>query len=103
MRVLGLATRIFERQPNHLSPEDEAVMMFGGFLAFLDPPKDGAVPCIRKLLSCGVAIKVRPDIPEAHLAVCHPCHHCWQRCGTCVHAASLIRSCVRCIILTHKF
>lgn len=79
MRVLGLATRNFERQPENLRLEGEAVMTFNGFLAFLDPPKDCAVPCIRELLSCGIAIKVHPEIPEAHpVQGCHPSHYCWQ-------------------------
>ena len=43
-------------------------MMFCGFLAFLDPPKDCAVPCIHELHFRGVAVKVRPDVLEAHLA-----------------------------------
>ena len=67
--MLGLATRTFGRLPKDLSPEDEAVMMFCGFLAFLDPPKDCAVPCIRELHSRGIAVKVRPDALEAHHAM----------------------------------
>ena len=66
--MLGLATRTFERLPKDLSLEDEAAMMFCGFLAFLDPPKDCAIPCIHELHSRGVAVKVRPDVLEAHLA-----------------------------------
>lgn len=59
MRVLGLATKSFERLPKDLSREDEAEMVFRGFLAFLDPPKDCAIPCIRELHARGIAVKVR--------------------------------------------
>lgn len=58
MRVLGLSTRTFERPPKDLSREDETEMTFCGFLAFLDPPKDCAIPCIKELYGRAVAVKV---------------------------------------------
>lgn len=97
MRVLGLATRTFERLPQDLGPEDEAAMIFCGFLAFLDPPKDCAFPCIRELHSRGVAVKVLLYAFEAHLAIrpslsplrgemrkMFACCICMPYCASCV-------------------
>lgn len=41
-----------------MDPTDESRMLFRGFLAFVDPLKLSAIPCIKELYSRGVAIKV---------------------------------------------
>lgn len=60
LRVLGLATRVFSngKEGMEYSQEDENHMLFQGFLAFLDPPKESAGHAIRGLEARGVAIKV---------------------------------------------
>lgn len=67
--MVGLATKTFTKPLLRVSREDEAGMLFRGFLAFLDPPKESAIPCIKTLYGRGVSIKVGTDsIP---LLACH--------------------------------
>jgi Mg2+-importing ATPase len=56
-RVLALAYRDFEPRPAY-SKEDECNLVLTGYVAFLDPPKDSALPAIRALQQHGVSIKV---------------------------------------------
>jgi len=56
-RVLGLATRAFERQPSYRR-QDETDLCFAGFLLFLDPPKAGVRETLAALASRGIAVKV---------------------------------------------
>lgn len=58
LRVVGLATKTFTKPLVRVAREDEAGMLFRGFLAFLDPPKESAIPCISTLYQRGVSIKV---------------------------------------------
>ncbi|BDA47243.1 probable magnesium-transporting ATPase, P-type 1 [Coccomyxa sp. Obi] len=58
LRVVGLATKTFTKPLVRVAHEDEAGMLFRGFLAFLDPPKESAIPCINTLYERGVSIKV---------------------------------------------
>ncbi|CAL8460948.1 g479 [Coccomyxa elongata] len=60
LRVVGLATKTFIKPLGALrvDPTDESRMLFRGFLAFVDPLKLSAIPCIKELYSRGVAIKV---------------------------------------------
>ena len=57
LRVVGLATKTFTKLLVRVGREDEAGMLFRGFLAFLDPPKESAIPCIKTLYERGVSIK----------------------------------------------
>ena len=57
LRVVGLATKTFTKLLLRVEREDEAGMLFRGFLAFLDPPKESAIPCIKTLYDRGVSIK----------------------------------------------
>lgn len=57
LRVVGLATKTFTKLLLRVELEDEAGMLFRGFLAFLDPPKESAIPCIKTLYERGVSIK----------------------------------------------
>ena len=61
LRVVGLATKTFTRSPqaDGVTRDDESAMLFRGFLAFLDPPKESAIPCIKELYQRGIAIKVQ--------------------------------------------
>jgi Mg2+-importing ATPase len=56
-RVLALATRRVPAQARY-ARDDEAGMVFEGFLLFLDPPKAQAGQAVRDLASRGVRIKV---------------------------------------------
>jgi Mg2+-importing ATPase len=63
-RVLAIATRDTEPRGaavGHATPytkADECDLVLRGYVAFLDPPKDGAMPAIEALQRHGVAVKV---------------------------------------------
>ena len=63
LRVLALATRTMPKVQASFSREDEADLLFQGFLVFLDPPKLSALPAIHQLTKLGINIKV--------------CYHTW--------------------------
>jgi len=58
MRVLGLARKTLESAEKALSASDESAMIFMGYLAFLDPPKESAEAAIKVLGEYGVKVKV---------------------------------------------
>jgi P-type Mg2+ transporter len=57
-RVLGVASRDVEAACCHACVDDESALTFTGFLAFLDPPKEGAKAAIAELAGLGVTVKV---------------------------------------------
>lgn len=57
-RVLGIASRQEELDYAHIVVSDEAKLVFSGFLAFLDPPKESAKKALRDLAACGVLVKI---------------------------------------------
>ncbi len=57
-RVLGVAWRQVDLTHGHAIVDDEAELVFAGFAAFLDPPKESAAPVLRALAQSGVAVKV---------------------------------------------
>jgi len=57
-RVLAVAWREVEFDRQTASYADEADLTFAGFLAFLDPPKDGAREALAALAGLGVTVKV---------------------------------------------
>ncbi len=58
MRVLGVAWKNASATAGEFCVEHEANMVFMGYLAFLDPPKESAAQAIRAFRDCGVAVKV---------------------------------------------
>lgn len=56
-RVLALAYKDVAPRPTY-SKDDEKDLILKGYIAFLDPPKESAVPAIEALKRHGVAIKV---------------------------------------------
>jgi len=56
-RVLGLATRRVAPKVRY-GREDEAAMVFEGFLLFFDPLKDGIEATLRDLSGLGIAVKI---------------------------------------------
>lgn len=57
-RVLGVAWKKMESTEHHAVIDDETALVFAGFAAFLDPPKESAKPALAKLTQAGVAVKV---------------------------------------------
>jgi len=71
MRVLGLARKDVNTNSAALSVADENEMIFVGYLAFLDPPKDSATAAIKALNEFGVRVKVLTgDNDAVTVAVC---------------------------------
>lgn len=57
-RVLAVAWREVEADREHAHVGDETSLAFAGFLAFLDPPKQGAKEALAELAALGVAVKI---------------------------------------------
>ncbi|MBI3374608.1 MAG: magnesium-translocating P-type ATPase [Betaproteobacteria bacterium] len=57
-RVLGIAWRAVPADHPHAVVTDETELVFAGFAAFLDPPKQSAARAIASLAQHGVAIKI---------------------------------------------
>jgi len=56
-RVLGIAYKDLERKEAY-SKQDESDLILRGYVAFLDPPKETALPAIAALNRHGVAVKI---------------------------------------------
>ncbi|GAB7541781.1 magnesium-translocating P-type ATPase [Cupriavidus sp. 8B] len=57
-RVLGIASRQVGMDHAHAVVGDEAELVFAGFAAFLDPPKESAKVALAALAADGVAVKI---------------------------------------------
>jgi len=57
-RVLGIAWKKVPSDHQHAVVDDETALVFAGFAAFLDPPKDSAAKAIATLARDGVAVKI---------------------------------------------
>jgi Mg2+-importing ATPase len=57
-RVLGVSYRKIEDDRAHYSVADESDMIFLGFVAFLDPPKETAKESLELLTKAGVELKI---------------------------------------------
>ncbi|HUI45374.1 MAG TPA: magnesium-translocating P-type ATPase [Nitrospirota bacterium] len=57
-RVLGVAWKRVESIEHHAVIDDETALIFAGFAAFLDPPKESAQAALVKLTHAGVAVKI---------------------------------------------
>jgi Mg2+-importing ATPase len=57
-RVLGIASRQVGMDHPHAVVGDEAELLFVGFAAFLDPPKESAKAALAELAAAGVAVKI---------------------------------------------
>lgn len=57
-RVLGIAWRQVENEHPHAVVNDETKLVFSGFAAFLDPPKESAKKALADLADSGVSVKV---------------------------------------------
>lgn len=57
-RVLGIASRQVGMDHPHAVVGDETELVFAGFAAFLDPPKESAKAALAELAADGVAVKI---------------------------------------------
>jgi Mg2+-importing ATPase len=57
-RVLGVAYKKLKEEKSVYSIDDECDMVFMGFMAFLDPPKETAKESIRLLTQAGIELKI---------------------------------------------
>jgi Mg2+-importing ATPase len=57
-RVLGVAYKKLREEKNVYSINDESDMVFLGFVAFLDPPKETAKESLRLLSNAGIELKI---------------------------------------------
>ncbi len=57
-RVLGIAWKRVGLDHPHAVVDDETELVFAGFAAFLDPPKDSAATALSALAGAGVAVKI---------------------------------------------
>jgi P-type Mg2+ transporter len=57
-RVLGIASRQVEMDHTHAVVGDETELVFAGFAAFLDPPKESAKAAVAGLAADRVAVKI---------------------------------------------
>jgi len=57
-RVLGLATKAVDHNPQAYTKEEEKQMIFLGFVAFLDPPKPTVSQTIKDLKNLGIELKI---------------------------------------------
>ena len=72
LRVVAVAYREFESRPATYSFSDEDSLVFIGFVAFLDPPKESAEAAMRALNGHGVSVKVLTgDSDLIALNICH--------------------------------
>ena len=58
MRVIAVAQKTNPSPVGAFSVEDETDMVFMGYLAFLDPPKESTSRAIAALAECGVRVKI---------------------------------------------
>lgn len=57
-RVLALSTRVVEESKSLYKVDDEARMVFTGFVAFIDPPKESAKESLQLLRRSSIELKV---------------------------------------------
>jgi Mg2+-importing ATPase len=65
LRALGVAWRTVPADHDHCLIADETALRFAGLLAFLDPPKAGAMEAIHDLEEIGVDVKIVTGDSEA--------------------------------------
>ncbi len=57
-KVLGIAWKTVASDHNHAVVDDETELVFAGFAAFLDPPKESAGAAIKALTQSGISVKI---------------------------------------------
>lgn len=75
LKVLGIARRAVAPDHPHALVDDESALIFVGFVAFADPPKETAAAALQQLAGSGVAVKVLTGDSE------HVTRHVFARLG----------------------
>ncbi|MEA5097601.1 MAG: magnesium-translocating P-type ATPase [Burkholderiaceae bacterium] len=70
-KVLGIAWKTVPPDQNHAVVDDETELVFAGFAAFLDPPKESAGKAIKALTQSGIAVKIVTG--DGELVTRHTC------------------------------
>lgn len=70
-RVLGIAWRAVAPDHPHAIVDDESELIFVGFAAFLDPPKESAAHALKALAADGVGVKILTG--DSELVTRHVC------------------------------
>lgn len=71
LRLVAVAYKAVDKPPGTFSTADEQDLIFAGFIAFLDPPKDSTAEALRLLREHGVAVKILTgDNPLVARRVC---------------------------------
>ncbi len=70
-KVLGIAWKTVAPDHDHAVVDDETELVFAGFAAFLDPPKESAGPAIKALTAAGIAVKIITG--DSELVTRHVC------------------------------
>lgn len=71
LRLVAVAYKSVEKQPGEFGIADESDMIFVGFVAFLDPPKETTAEALRLLNEHGVQVKILTgDNPLVARKVC---------------------------------
>jgi Mg2+-importing ATPase len=73
LRLLAVASRRIDDRAGHVTAADERDLVFAGFVAFADPPKESAVAALESLARHGVALKIVTGDSEA--VTRHVCAH----------------------------
>lgn len=79
LKVLGIARRPVAPDHPHAVVNDESELIFAGFVAFADPPKESAAAALHQLAAGGVAVKVLTGDSE------QVTRHVFKRLGLHVH------------------
>jgi len=58
LRVIAVAYKATEKAPGEFSAADECGLIFSGYIAFLDPPKQSSAEALRLLREHGVGVKI---------------------------------------------
>jgi Mg2+-importing ATPase len=87
LRVIAVAYKNLPPRHAPVRSTDESALIFCGFVAFLDPPKDSAAEAIRLLHEHGVAIKVLTG--DNGTVACKVCRDVGLTPGLAVEGASI--------------
>jgi len=58
LRLVGVGYKAVEKSAGEFAVSDERDLIFSGFIAFLDPPKESTAEALRLLAQHGVAVKI---------------------------------------------
>jgi Mg2+-importing ATPase len=58
LRVIAVAYKVIDTEPGKISVADEKNLVFSGYIALLDPPKETTAEALRLLKEHGVAVKI---------------------------------------------